>query len=409
MGNPEYSLLLKGGTVLDPSQGINEGMDVAITGDKISLVASSIPPAETAQVVDVKGKFVTPGLIDIHAHVYNAGRSVHHPDLAGVRGGVTTVVDAGSAGPNNFQDFCDFVYPQAQTQVYCILNIFHDRTNPLNIKETDLDLEGVVRVAQEHPEVVKGVKALVYTRTIRVVGLKHLEAAKAAARQVGIPIMMHMGDIGPKDQPPTPPEVTGQALSMLDAGDIVTHLFSPLTGAALDSEGRLMPEIKDAHDRGVLFDCAYGDFNFGWDRAERVLDQGLIPDTIGTDMEIQPGAGFRTVSTRGLLEYAAYFLHLGFPMEDVIRMTTINPARALGIEDRAGSLAVGRKADISVLEPLEGDWELTDATGQSRTGSKALIPMVTIKSGQMIEPGEAPHPWGWAPPTAAEAGAQVSS
>ena len=161
---------------------------------------------------------------------------------------------------------------------------------------------------------------------------------------------------------------------------------------------------------GVCFSTApYGDFNFGWDRAERVLDQGLIPDTIGTDMEIQPGAGFRTVSTRGLLEYAAYFLHLGFPMEDVIRMTTINPARALGIEDRAGSLAVGRKADISVLEPLEGDWELTDATGQSRTGSKALIPMVTIKSGQMIEPGEAPHPWGWAPPTAAEAGAQVSS
>jgi len=395
-----YDLVLKGGTVLDPSQGLNEKMDVAVTGDRISLVAPLISRTEGARVVEALGKYVTPGLIDIHAHVYDAGRSVNHPDTAGVRSGVTTVVDAGSAGPANFQDFCDFVMPQAKTRVYCLLNIFRDRTNPLDTKESDIDVDEVVRVAQEHPDIVKGVKVLVYTRMVHLMGLKHLEAAKDAARQVGLPVMMHMGDIGPKDQPPTPTEVIGRALSILDAGDIVTHLFTPLTGAALDPEGGLLPEIRDAQDRGVLFDTSYGDFNFGWERAERVLAQGIIPDMIGTDIEVHPGAGYRTVSTRGLMEYASFFLELGFSLEDIVRMSTLSPSKAIDIEDRSGSLAVGREADLSVFEVVEGQWDLSDATGVSRTGTRALVPILTVREGQIIEPGEAPHSWGWGPPPA---------
>ena len=417
-----YDLVLKGGTVLDPSQELNEKLDVAITGDRISLLAPSISEAEAAQVVDVHGKIVTPGLIDMHTHLYHAGNNLNHPDIAGVLGGITTVADAAGGGPSNFQDFSDFVLSQARTRVYSFLSIFGDRRCAMD-KESDMDMAGVVKVARENPEVVKGVKAFIIPRTMQSMGLKHPEVTKAAAREAGIRVLIHIGDNGPKGFIPTPPEMTRKVFSMMDPGDIITHVFSPLGGTALDSEGRLVPELKEAQERGVIIDAAYGDVNFSWERAEAVLDQGLVPYTIASDIEVQPGAGFRQTFTRGLLEYAAYFMHLGFSLEDVVRMSTINPARVLGIEDQAGSLAVGREADVSVLDLLEGRWELTDAlrvsrtgaeegrwkidgsTGDSRIGSKALVPVVTIKSGSIIEPGEGLHPWGWAPPTAVEAAA----
>ena len=130
------------------------------------------------------------------------------------------------------------------------------------------------------------------------------------------------------------------------------------------------------------------------------MSQGIFPDTIGTDIDIQPNFGMRKNVMRGLLEYSAFFLELGFALEDVVRMTTLNAARALGIEGTAGSLAEGREADVAVLEVVKGSYQLTDATGESRIGSQVLMPFLTIKSGKVIEGGEAPHPWGWGPPAA---------
>ena len=395
-----YDLLLKGGQVIDPSQDINQSMDVAISGGKINRVAPDIDPKEAAKVIDVQGKVVTPGLIDIHTHVYVPGHNPIHPDSAGVWGGVTTVADAGGPGPANFQELCDVVLSQAQTKVYSFLSIFHDRSNPGANEESDLDVAGVVRTALDNPDLVKGVKCLVYPRTVQVMGLKHVEAAKAAAREAGIRVMMHIGDIGPKSLPATPPDVVSRALSMLDRGDIVTHIFTPLTGAALDFDGNMLPELKEAQEMGVTLDPSYGDFNFGWERAQTVMSQGIFPDTIGTDIDIQPNFGMRKNVMRGLLEYSAFFLELGFALEDVVRMTTLNAARALGIEGTAGSLAEGREADVAVLEIVKGSYQLTDATGESRIGSQVLMPFLTIKSGKVIEGGEAPHPWGWGPPAA---------
>ena len=402
-----YDLLLKGGTVVDPSQGLNGNMDVAITGKLVSKIAASIPAEEASKVVDVAGKVVAPGLIDVHAHVYQPKRNPAHPDSAGVWGGVTTVADAGGPGPANFSEFCDVVFPHAQTKVYSFLSIFHDRTVQTD-DESQLDVSGVVRTARENPDIVKGVKCLVQPRIVQIMGLKHLEAATAAAREAGIRVLMHMGDIGPKDLPQTPPEVVARALSMLAPGDIVTNIFTPLTGAALDWDGKLLPELKEAQERGITLDPSYGDFNFGWSRAQEVMSQGIIPDTIGTDIDIQPGFGMRKNLMRGLLEYSAFFLALGFSLEEVVRMTTISAARALGIEEQAGSLSQGREADISVIEVVEGQWQLTDATGENRTGSQALLPFLTIKSGQIVEGAQAPHPWGWGPPSVAEAEAVYS-
>jgi dihydroorotase len=397
-----YDLLLKGGTVVDPSQGIHGQMDVAIADGRVALVAPSIPEADAARVIDVAGKMVTPGLIDVHAHVYQPLSNPVHPDAAGVWGGVTTLADAGGAGPANFSEFCEVVLPQAHTRVYSFLSVFRDRSNPMAQSEDDIDIEGVVRTAQAHPDVVKGVKCLVYPRTVQTLGLKHVEAAKTAAREAGLRVMMHIGDIGPKSQTPTPPEVVADALGILGEGDIVTHIFTPLTGAALDFEGRLLPQLKEAQERGVNLDPSYGDFNFGWDRAQEVMSQGVYPDTIGTDIDIQPGFGMRKNLMRGLLEYSAYFLHLGFSFEDVVRMTTVNAAKALGIEDSAGSLAPGRDADVSVLEIQNGSFQLTDADCESRIASQAILPHLTIKYGKVIEGREAPHQWGWGPPTPAQ-------
>ena len=402
-----FDLLLKGGRVIDPSREIDEVLDVAVKGGKIGKTARDIPSSESGEVLDVSGKIVAPGLVDVHTHVYHPGRNWNHPDVAGVRSGVTTIADAGGPGSADFEDFCEYVLPKAQTTVYSFLSVFRDRSLGAPPSEDQMDVDGVVEIARNNPDLVKGVKVIVAPRTVQNLGLKHVEASKKAARDGGVRLMMHIGDIGPRSQTPTPSDVTAEALSMLDAGDMVTHVFTPLTGAALDEEGRLLSALVEAQSRGVYIDTSYGDFNFGWERADAVLAQGLRPDTIATDMEIHAGDGARKLSERGLLEYASYFLSMGFSVEDVVRMTTATPAAYLGIQDEAGSLQEGRPADISVLDVIEGRWMLADATGQSRVGTEALAPVVTIKAGKVVEPGEPPHAWGWTPPVAVEAVAAV--
>ena len=243
-----YDVVLKGGIVVDSAQGWNEQMDIAFTGKKISKVAADIPSDQASKVLDVKDKVVAPGLIDVHAHMYLPKKNPAHPDSAGVWGGVTTVADAGSSGPSNFAEFTDVVLSHAQTKVYSFLSIFHDRSVPAT-DISHIDKQGVMQVAGENPEIVKGVKCLVTPRLLEALGLNHVEAATQVAREAGLKVMMHIGDIGPKNQTPTSPEIVRKALSMLSPGDIVTHIFTPLTGAALDWDGNILPELKEAQDR----------------------------------------------------------------------------------------------------------------------------------------------------------------
>lgn len=397
-----YDLLLKGGRVIDPSRVIDKELDVAVKDYKIARVALDIPSTDAREVLDVSGKIVAPGLVDVHTHIYHPGRNWNHPDVAGVRSGVTTIADAGGPGSADFEDFCEYVLPKAQTTVYSFLSVFRDRSLGAPPSEDQMDVDGVVEIARNNPDLVKGVKVIVAPRTVQNLGLKHVEASKRAAREGGVRLMMHIGDIGPRNQTPTPSDITTEALGMLDAGDMVTHVFTPLTGAALDEEGQLLSALVEAQVRGVYIDTSYGDFNFGWERADTVLTQGLRPDTIATDIEIHAGDGMRKLSERGLLEYASYFLAMGFSVADVVRMTTATPAAYLGIEDEAGSLQVGSPADISVLDVMEGRWQLADATGETRVGTEALAPVVTIKGGKIVQPGDPPHAWGWTPPVAVE-------
>ena len=405
-----YDLILKGGTVIDPSHNLHENLDVGITGDRITALAASIEESDATKVINVSGKLVTPGLVDNHIHVYPSKTGSKHPDFAGVFGGVTTAADAGGAGPNNFQDFCNSVMTQSQTRLYCLLSIFRDRGAEAMKKRSDestdgwdMDIDGVVALAREYPDIVKGIKVQLSFRESHAIGIKHIEAAKVASREANIPVLMHLSDTAGRERGITSPQMVGQAVSLMDQGDAITHVFTPNSGSTLDEDGKILPEVLDAQQRGVLIDTANDGNNFGWAAAELAMSQGLVPDMIASDNQIT----YKPTLLRSLLEYSSYYLHLGFSVDDVVRMITITPARFLQIDDRAGSLALGRDADIAVLELLDGQWQLEDSTGVCKVGSQSLVPVLTIKSGRVIESGAGLYPWGWAPPSVAAPGVAV--
>ncbi len=387
-----YDLLLKGGTVIDPAQKINGPNDIAIETGKIVRVAPDIPTGEATRVVYVTGKTVTPGLIDVHCHVFDgvAPNGVH-PDLAGVRAGVTTVVDAGSSGCATFAAFPKHIIPKCETEVIPFLHICQTglATNPDIIAESSIDLEGTLRVADQYRGLIKGIKARMVTPALDILGMEMPRLAKRAAKESGLPLMVHIGDTQKKYDP----NIIRELLPILEPGDIITHLFTANPGGVLDANGKLVPEAKEAKDQSVWLDTAHGRMNFGFDVGRRVLDQGLVPHCISTDLTI-PG---RLNTVHSMVEMMARFMGLGFTLEQVIEMCTVNPATAIGEQERLGSLAPGRQADVSVLEVREGDWVVYDATGAAMKVNKAVVPVLTVKRGLTFEPEWGPHPWGWEP------------
>jgi dihydroorotase len=387
-----YDLLLKGGNVIDPSQDLRGALDVAVEDGKIARVAANIPVAEARRVVDVPGKTVTPGLIDLHTHVFDgvAANGVH-PDIAGVHAGVTTVVDAGSSGCATFGAFPRHILPKCETEVIPLLHICQTglATNPDIIAESSIDLESTLRVAREHRGLIKGIKARMVSPALEIFGMEMPRLAKRAARESGVPLMVHIGDTTKRYDP----NVIRELLPLLEPGDIVTHLFTANPGGVLDTNGKLVPEAKELAARGVWLDTAHGRMNFGFNVGRRVLDQGLTPHCISTDLTI-PG---RANTVHSMVEIMARFLGMGFTVEQVIAMSTVNPARAIGEANRLGSLAVGRQADISVLEVRDGRWVVYDTLRDSMKIDKTVVPVLTVKRGRVFEPEWGPHPWGWEP------------
>ena len=387
-------LLLKGGRVIDPSQGLDARMDVAAQDGAISEVAPNIRPGPDTRVIKADGKIVTPGLIDLHTHVYHGvNQTGVDPDLAGVRAGVTTVVDAGSAGCYTFGGFPEHVAPKAKTRIICMLHISRTGLSfqPEISGRDDIDFDETVSVIRANKPLIQGVKVRAVGPAVPTLGVEMVELAKRAANEGGVRLMVHIGDrsIGESGGP----TITRELLPTLEPGDIITHLFSGNAGRILDAGGKVLPEIMEAQARGVFFDTAHGRQNFSFDVAKSALDQGVRPRSISTDLTI-PG---RLNTVHSLAEMLSRFMALGFGLVDVIRMATSEPAKALDMDGEIGSLAVGRAADISVLEEHTGDWLFRDTDGGTLRSDKALAPVLAVKAGEVFTAEWGPRPWGWLP------------
>ncbi|HEU5321250.1 MAG TPA: amidohydrolase/deacetylase family metallohydrolase, partial [Methylomirabilota bacterium] len=236
-----YDLLLRGGRVLDPSSGLDGVLDVAVAHGMIASIAPGIAPAQAARVIEVGGALVTPGLIDLHAHVYaGVNRMGVDPDLGGVYAGVTTIVDAGSAGAATFGGFPRHIIPRCHTEIVPFLHICQTglATMPDIVAESSVSLTDTVRVATEHRGLICGIKARMVSPALEIMGMEMPRLAKRAAREAGIPLMVHIGDTEKRYDP----KVIHPLLDLLEAGDILTHYFTPNPGGVLDANGKLVPE-----------------------------------------------------------------------------------------------------------------------------------------------------------------------
>ena len=386
------SLLLKGGTVYDSSQGIKaQRLDIAVRDAKIVELAANIEPKDFDEVIDVTNKIVAPGLIDLHCHVFHGFNSSGvHPDVVGVGSGVTTVVDGGSAGHSNFGGFPTYIIPNSKTRVLCMVHISSTGLSvmPELTSIENIDVGQTARVVRENYPLTRGVKIRAIGPTTETLGVEIVKLAKQAAIDSKTRLMVHIGELYHQGK-----TLTQELLPLLTRGDILTHTFTPNPGRIIDTQGKVLPEVFEAQERGVTLDTAFGRYNFSFDIAKTALDQGLIPNTISTDMTI-PG---RQNSAHSMTEMLTRFVALGFSLEDVIKMTTENSAIALDMLDSIGTLRIGNEADISVLSVVKGDWNVSDVKGNILAASKAIIPYITIKTGNMITPDFGPHPWGFLP------------
>ncbi len=386
-----YDLLIRGGRVIDPAQNIDGPMDVAINGNEIAAVEKGISPQESRQIVEAADRIVTPGLIDMHCHAAGSLLTMSvDPDAAGVNQGVTTVVDGGSTGEAIFGGFPRYVIPASRTRVFCFL---HLSSQGLSIMPElrdweEVNLEGIAATLGAYRSLIKGMKLRLVGNTVARDGVKVVETVKQMARQFDMPVMIHIGDL--KKQ--VPPEVTRQALSLMEAGDILSHVFTSKSGSAFDTDGNALPELRAAMERGVILDTALGKNNFNFEVARRGLAQGILPTTISTDLGDMNLRG----PVYGLTVTMTKFLGLGLDLAQVVAMTTANPARALGEDNRIGSLRPGMEADVSILEVQTGKWRLEDSEAQVLEVDSLLAPVTTVKAGTVItaQPAAQPQPAG---------------
>jgi len=257
------------------------------------------------------------------------------------------------------------------------------------IAESSINLDDTLKVVDQHKHLIRGIKARMVSPALEIMGMEMPKLAKRAAKESGVKLMVHIGDTEKRYDP----KVIRSLLPILEKGDILTHYFTANPGGVLDANGRLVPEAREAADRGVWFDTAHGRKNFSFEVGSRIIDQGLLPHCISTDLTI-PG---RLLTVHSMTEMMTRFLGLGFTLPQVVTMCTSNPAAALGMSGRIGSLAVGRQADVSVLDIREGDWVVKDVLGASLRVDRAVVPFVTLKRGRVFTPDWGPRPWGWEP------------
>lgn len=392
---PHYDLVVSGDRIIDPDSGHDGPAQIGIIDGRIAAMASELEPHTSDETVDAGDRIVAPGLIDLHVHVYewvtNFGLAA---DDAGVHSGATTIVDQGSAGPWTVGGFKAFVADPALTDVRSFVSANVAGALMGGMEGTVLHNPDMMRIdaietaLADYPGLVKGIKSHGESGGYSHWETEVLRMAVEASERTGLPLYVHTGELFPVDENNRPqPELVMEAVfPLLRAGDTVAHVYICMPDGVMGPGEAVPASVIEAFSRGVHFDIGYG-LNFSYRIARAMMEAGVLPNTIGSDVH----ADFNAYHDDSKLDYSlcgamTRLVALGMPLADVIRRTTLNPAKILGEEGDIGTLAVGSRADISILDPVAGLWELPDAEGEVITVDRRLVPWLVIRDGNRIEP-----------------------
>ena len=380
-----FDLVIRGGEVLDPGAGIQGRFDLGIRDGRVAAIEPEIDLARAERVIDATGQIVTPGLVDLHTHIYwGATYWGIEADPVAARSGVTTWLDVGSAGAYSFPGFRRYIAEPSRCRVFALLNLSSiglvaptwEFANP---DYWDVDL--AAKIVEANRDLILGIKARIDRNTTRGVGVRPLERARELADRVGLPLMVHVGW-----GPPTIDEVA----AYLRPGDILTHCFTGGDMRILGEDGRVLPVIRDLQERGLILDIGHGTGSFSFAVAEAMLEQGVLPDTISSDIHQLAVQG----PMYDLPTTLSKFLALGMSLPEVIERATARPAAAIRRPD-LGTLRVGSVADIALWRLEEGDFVFHDVGMDERRGTQRLVNTLTLVDGQVLPrlPERPPHVW----------------
>ena len=379
-------ILLKNGLIIDPSQKIFKTGSVAIHDGKIAAIGKDISEAKAEKVLNMEGKIITPGLIDIHCHPAEGVVSLGcHPDEIGLNRGVTALCDAGSTGAANFDMMRRYVIEPAKTDIFCFLHLANTGLIILPWEdelwdEHDISVDYSKQVVEANRDIIKGIKIRVIQSLADGLGMKGVEIAKKLSKDVKLPLMMHIGDH--KDHIPrdSMDDFSRAAVSLLEEGDILSHYLTWERGGLILKDGTVYPELEAAKKRGVVLDSSHASRHFSFAIARHAIAKGFLPTVISTDMTL---LGLPVVQSLPVV--MSKFMSLGLTLDQVIEMTTLNPAKALGEENNRGTLKPGGVADITVMELKKGDYIFGDGRGGEMIHGEALLePSMVFKAGKAM-------------------------
>jgi len=389
-----YDLVIRGGRLFDPGIALDATGDLAIANGKIVALGPGLA-GEARETISAEGLWVLPGLIDLHVHAFEYATDYGvPPDAVGVRSGVTTIVDQGSAGPLNLPAFRKFIAEPAATETLLFLNISAVGTAkgsmlPALHGPDSVELDATIAAIADNRDLVRGIKTHAEMGGLARWGTAVLALARQAADATGVPLYVHTGQlIDPGDHPLPPPDtVLPRALPLLRGGDVLAHCFTKEAGGVVSGDGAVQPAVFAALARGVQLDVAHG-AHFSFAAAEAALAAGVRPDLVSSDVHADFSRPHSRTAYYGLTQTMSKLLALGLSLADVVAMATSRPAAVLGEAGRLGSLDVGHQADVTVVALEEGDHVFRDMAGQTRVGRLRLVPRLAVKRGRIHLAGE---------------------
>ncbi|HZT88390.1 MAG TPA: amidohydrolase/deacetylase family metallohydrolase [Stellaceae bacterium] len=412
---PAFDLVVKGGRVIDPRNGLDAIRDIGIRRGRIATVAPDLQPGR-AKIIDASGLIVMPGLIDTHAHVYEhvSGDFGLNADMVGVRTGVATVVDQGGPSALTFDGFRKFIVEKAKTRVFAFISAYlaggllgHRYVELYG--PSGINVKAIVETARDNPDLVRGIKAHAEPGGYSRWGMASMKLAKEASRELKLPLYIHLGTLWPEAPGKTVDagKIIDEVVPLLDAGDILAHPFTRFPSGFVGADGTVHPLIREALAKGVRIDVGRG-AHFSFSNARRVLDAGILPNTLGADLHgynvrldnatrayggMFTGEGVDSIVAEDRASPFArpYSLHhamtelvaLGVPLPQVVAMATANAATMLRLDDEIGALSLGMRADISVARIVEGEWTLVDSERVTHPARQLIHPEFVLRGGKL--------------------------